>query len=150
MVEQKVERVGLLGTIAALALLSGAMYLTPTEAENTYYCPLNDNIAVFHRLSESQKTGYYMLEGVEQGLACRVSRTYAEWMPLRQYIEEQGLTWEDVLQPTQEPVEDYATVEGIAGRYDCYYQDGALATYSKCYQNGVFRYYAGELICPAR
>jgi len=142
-------KAGLIGLIAILAVFGGTEYLLPGEAENSYYCSLNNQIAVFHRLSGTAKTGYYMLAEEEKSLACREGMEYAAWIPLRQYIEEQGITWEDVIQPPGGTDPNFAKVVGIQGEFECEYTNGQLGTYSKCYQNGVFANYAGELICPA-
>ncbi|MFH1638429.1 MAG: hypothetical protein ABIB71_08440 [Candidatus Woesearchaeota archaeon] len=150
MVEQKVERVGLIGTIVVLALFGGSMYLTSLEAENAYYCPLTEDVAVFHRLSDSAKTGYYLDNEVEESLSCNEGRVYQEWIPLRRYVEEQGLEWQDVFQPSCETEVEVIKVRGEQGEYHCLYNnEGVLETYSKCYKDGIFKAWVGELICPA-
>jgi len=150
MVEITNERKGWIGLVTALAVLGGSIYLLPTEAENAYYCPLTDDFAVFHRLSSSGKTGYYMDGDTEISFACREGRLYKEWVPLRQYIEEQGLSWEDVIKPECPMEGKFIKVRGEQGEYICVYNnEGVLETYSKCYRNDVFKAYAGELICPS-
>jgi len=148
MVEITKDRVGLLGVITVLAVYGGTVTLTLAEAENTYYCNLSNEIAVFHRLSASGKTGYYMVDGVEKGLACRSGYTYAEWISLRQYAEENGIDYEDIISNLGTvSEEDFAYVRGRQGLFKCEYDNGGIFTYSKCYKDGVFKNYAAELIC---
>jgi len=148
MIMDKVKA-GLVGLVTILAVFGGAEYLLQEEAENSYYCSLTNQIAVFHRLSGIGKTGYYMIDTEEKSLPCRSGNTYTPWIPLRQYIEEQGLTWEDVMQPPGGTDGNFTRVVGVQGEFECEKVDGLLGTYSKCYQNAVFANYVGELLCPA-
>ena len=140
---------GLIGAVTLLVIYGGAMTILPEDIDDTYYCSMTEQIAIFHRLSGTAKTGYYMEGDTEKSLACRDGRLYTAWVPLKQYVEEQGISWEDLIGDTSDPVE-VTKVRGQQGEYLCEYNnEGVLETYSKCYKGGVFKAYVGELICPA-
>jgi len=141
-------KTGLIGLVTALVVFGGTVTLLPAEGDNTYYCLLSDQIAVFHRLSSSLKTGYYMVDDVEKSLACRDGMVYEEWISLRQYIEERGISWEDVITPPNNVDTRFSLVRGRQGVFESEYIDVTMQTYSRCYSGGLFRNYAGELICP--
>lgn len=83
---------GIIGLVLVLGGLGGGVFLTESEFENTYVCPLNEQVGIFHRLSGSEKTGYYYNEeGLEKRVACRVGRTYAPWITLNQYAKDNGI-----------------------------------------------------------
>lgn len=142
------KRTGLVCLVTALLAISGTVTLTQEEVDSAYYCPFTEQIAIFSRLSSSMKTGYYMENGEERSIPCKEGRVYESWVSLSQYAEDNNIPIEDLLQPTIDlPESDYAIVSGNGGDFYCEYQDRALRKYSKCYQNGVFLNYAGELIC---
>ena len=73
-------------------LLSGAVFLNISQLDDAYYCPLTEEVGVFHRLSASAKTGYYYLEdGTEKGSPCKLSRTYTPWLGLKDYAKSIGV-----------------------------------------------------------
>lgn len=144
------KRTGLIALVTALAVFGGTIAISPTEAGDAYYCSLTDEVAVFERLSASMKTGYYLVDGEEQSLACKIGNSYEPWVSLKQYLEENGISWEEFLNQDAQNTVEVTKVRGTQGEFLCEYNvDGVLETYSKCYQGGVFKVYAGELICPA-
>ena len=150
MVEVTKERVGWVGLVTALVVFGGTMTMTQAEIESAYYCPLSNDIAIFDRLSDSMKTGYYTVEEVEYSLGCKEGRTYVPWVPLMDHLIEQGISFEDLLEQSKGIEADAVYVRGEQGLYPCVYENNEVGRYSKCYDGGVFKYYAGELICPAR
>ena len=83
---------GIVGLILIIAGFGGSQLLTAEQLDNAYFCPLNEQVAVFDRLSSSLKTGYYFdAENIEQKVACRTGRTYQAWIPLKEYAATQGI-----------------------------------------------------------
>ena len=144
------DKIGLLGLITILTIYGGTTTLNLSEADKTYYCSLTNQIGIFQRLSSTAKTGYYLLDGIEYSVSCRSGSAYAPWVSLREYLSEQGLNFEDILQPSVPVDTNYSVLRGRQGLLSCAYIDGAIETYSKCYENGVFKVYAGELVCPTK
>lgn len=140
-------KIGLLGLVTVLAIYGGGLTLTSNEAENTYYCSLTNEIAVFQRLSSTMKTGYYTLDGVEKSVSCRSGTSYAPWITLRVYAEQSDLNYEDIIASANNVIVDSVVVQGRQGEVDCDYSQGFIGKYTKCYKNGVFSNYAGELVC---
>lgn len=83
---------GIIGLLLVLGGLGGGIFLTEDQFNNAYVCPLNENVGVFHRLSASEKTGYYYdTEGIEKRIACKEGRTYQPWESLKEYAENKGI-----------------------------------------------------------
>lgn len=142
------KRAGVIAVIALILGFGGNMAITPEEIDETYYCALTEQVGIFDRMSTSMKTGYYMEEDVEKKVACRTGNTYDTWIPLREYAELNNVPIEDIINPEKECEYGATTiVKGVQGEYECEYIAGGLEKYSKCYKNGVFSVYAGELIC---
>ena len=141
-------KTGIVALVASLIVFGGTIALTPAEIDDAYYCALTDQVGIFDRLSDSMKTGYYMLDGIEKSSACRDGMVYDTWMPLREYAELNGVPLEEVINPVLECNYDTTVVvKGVQGSYECRFDEVGLVKYSKCYKNGVFSVYAGELLC---
>ena len=92
---------GLVGVLALILAGSLGQFI-PSEVEKMYICPLNEQVAVFDRLSSSGKTGYWTDEnGTVHRLACRIGRQYAPWIRLDEYAEEQGIDLGVVFKPAE-------------------------------------------------
>lgn len=82
---------GIVGVFAMLIGVGGTVLLTQDQFDKTYVCPLNEQVAVFSRLSPSLKTGYYTLsDGTEQAVSCRLGQTYVSWVKLVDYAKSKG------------------------------------------------------------
>ena len=65
--------------------------ITIEDINSVYVCTLTEEVGTFHRLSSTNKTGYYYNEdGDEKSDRCQVGITYGTWDLLTKYIEEQG------------------------------------------------------------
>ena len=109
--------------LAAFLGAFGGMNLS--DDESPYYCESRDLICIGHRLSDSTKTCYYLVNETEKGARCTEGWTY--------------------LSP--EPYKPSNSVEIYANNciHTCTYQD-TLKSYDTCTcDNGQFAY-AGELI----
>ena len=83
---------GLVGIMLILGGFGGGLFFDENEFNNAYVCPLNEQVGIFHRLSASEKTGYYFDEtDTEKRIACREGRTYEPWIPLKQYAIDKGI-----------------------------------------------------------
>lgn len=147
MVDKKTAGVvGVVAVVAALAGFGGGRTLTPTQFRNAYVCPQSGEVGIFPLgLSDSGKTGYYMVNGTEKGERCNVGRNYYSWVPLEEYAKKKGVDINEILKGrniTEIPI------KGRQGTYNCKLKGGAISAYSRCYENGTFKVYAGELINP--
>lgn len=106
---------GLITTL--VLLLAGNVFLTPDQLDNSYFCPLTEDVGTFERLSASAKTGYYTDFEGEHSVACRTGRTYAPWIDLRTYAESIGVDPLSLLKP-QDPIDPVVNAPA-AGKYTC-------------------------------
>jgi len=84
--------------VSMLIGFGGNELLTEKQIQNTYICPLTEEVGVFDRLSGSEKTGYSLVNGIEEGFPCRIGRDYEPWIPLLEYAESQGVDISELIQ----------------------------------------------------
>ena len=82
-------RYGIIGTIVTLLIFGGATVLTNEELDHAWYCDNHGRVGIFERMSSTNKSGYWHNE---DGLEKRATCTKSEWIPLRDYCEEQNIT----------------------------------------------------------
>lgn len=113
MVDKKI--VGGISLLIVLLAGGGLLAFSQEDIDNTYVCPLNNmTITYADRFSSSMKTAYLG----NDSYACRIGRTYAEWINLTGYLESQGI---DIKEFTQEEyVKDPSKEICIFMRGDCY------------------------------
>lgn len=107
------QKVGAVVGVLMLVAFGGSMFLDAEQVANSYYCPLTEQVVIDAvRLSSSMKTAYILEEdGSEKSISCRSGRTYAEYMPLAEYAESQGLTVDEFLQSAEPEIIESAPVE---------------------------------------
>jgi len=111
---------GIIGVISLLAGFGGNMLIAEDQFDNAYVCSVNENLGVFDRLSSTSKTGYYVNElGEDKRSTCR----NGFWIPLKDYVEDLGITPTEFLQKiqteddTSDNVPDDNTNDGQAGNF---------------------------------
>lgn len=107
------QKVGAVVGVLMLVAFGGSMFLDADQVANSYYCPLTEQVVIDAvRLSSSMKTAYILKEdGSEQSISCRSGRTYAEYVPLAEYAESQGLTVDEFIQLAEPEVIESAPIE---------------------------------------
>ena len=80
-----------LGIIGIIAVLLGSLGTTLVYQDNTYVCPLTQQVGVFDHLSHSGKTGYWYINGTLERASCRSGHIYEAWIPIKQYVEDNNL-----------------------------------------------------------
>jgi len=141
---------GIIALVTGLAGFGGSQALTPTQFQNAYVCPQSGEVGIFSQgLSDSGITGYYMVNGTKESERCNVGYDYYSWVPLKEYAKNKGVDVNEILKGSGENITQ-VPVRGRQGVFTCKLEGGAIEAYSKCYQNGSFEVYAGELINPPR
>ena len=83
----KLIRWGIIGLVTALATFGGVITLTQDELDHAWYCDNKGRIGIFERMSDTNKSGYWMEDGIEKRATC----TKSHWIPLTDYCEAQGI-----------------------------------------------------------
>jgi hypothetical protein len=105
---------GIVGTISMLLIFGGYLILTDDELDKAWYCDVNDRIGIFEYLSSTNKTGYWFEDGVRKQSTC----THSQWIPLRDYCEQQGI--KDCKKIPKELIEDnLAKNDVFTGKFLC-------------------------------
>ena len=81
-------RWGIIGVVTALAIFGGIITLTQDELDNAWYCDNHGRVGIFERMSDTNKSGYWMQDGIERRATC----TKSHWIPLVDYCEQQGIS----------------------------------------------------------
>ena len=101
-------RYGIIGTISALLIFGGVIVLTPDELDHAWYCDRNGRIGIFDHMSETNKSGYWLVDDVWKRATC----TKSAWIPLREYCRQEGLIDCLIIKTT-------AKEDAWTGRYWC-------------------------------
>lgn len=74
------KTVSMYGIIGVLIMASGGtlFYLSQEQLNNTYICPLTNVTGIFEKLSSSNKTGYWTINGTTKQATC----TNSAWIKL--------------------------------------------------------------------
>lgn len=88
---------GIIGLVALLVGFGGSQMLTEEQIDKAYVCELTEELAIFDRVSDSQKTGYYTENGSEEAERCNEGYNYGKWIPLREYAEMNNITVDEFL-----------------------------------------------------
>lgn len=96
--ENKIQK-GIIGILSLLVVFGGAMYLTQDEFDNAYVCDLTEEVGIFYGgISNSGLTGYPHAENRTEYKRCKKDGINGDWIPLSIYLEEQGISFNDLLE----------------------------------------------------
>jgi hypothetical protein len=73
--------------VSLLGLLGSGYVFTEEQLSHSWYCDKTESVYAFERMSSTNKTGYWTVDGVEKQKTCTLSK----WIPLREYCKSQGL-----------------------------------------------------------
>lgn len=89
--ELKAGYAGIIGAILVLAGMGGNIVLTPSQFDNTYICPLTDEVGVFDRLSGSSERAYPLADTTKGYKDCKTDVGREPWIKLEVYAKDKGL-----------------------------------------------------------
>lgn len=88
----KITKAGIIGLLSALMLgTSGVLYLSSTQLNNAYICTTTLNVGIFDRLSSTNKTGYWSVNGTTKSKVC----TNGYWERLAEYAKAHNINIEE-------------------------------------------------------
>jgi hypothetical protein len=100
---------GIIGSVLVLSLFGGTIFLSQDQINSTWYCDANNKTAIFDRLSSTNKTGYWTIDGVEKSSSC----TNSKWVPLRDYCKSHNISCDlPIVQPPIDSVSDSNNLPG--------------------------------------
>jgi hypothetical protein len=77
-------QIGIVGVLTMLLGAGGTLLLTQEEQNHSYVCTTNNNVVVADRLSSTNVTAYWVVNGTTKSAVC----SKGTWKPLSGYINQ--------------------------------------------------------------
>lgn len=92
---------GTVGILGILLAIMGTLYFTPDQLENTYICLATEEVGIFYGgISGTGLSAYPYSENRSDAERCYASNgDKSSWVKLIDYLEEQGIDLDEILQP---------------------------------------------------
>ena len=106
---------GTVGIIGVFLLIIGTVYFTPDQLDNVYICLASDEVGIFYGgISGTGLSAYPHSENRTDVERCYTSTgEKSTWVKLTDYLEEQGISLDEFLQPKE------IKPENIGRKYLC-------------------------------
>ena len=126
-----------IGIIGLLLVVTGTMYFTPEQLDNTYYCTATEQVGIFYGgISATGLTAYPYKENRSNYERCK-NIDNGVWIKLKDYADEQNISIELLLNINQVN-KNQVSINYNNKKYECVFSNKivneSIESYSFCKQ----------------